>query len=97
MTTNTGFCRATVIGLTREHRCPGRCATGRSGVEPVHPESASCHVVEVRGLHDGVTVVAGLRPPHVIGHEQNDVGSGIGKDGTCQHQGRQAKDRLRPV
>ena len=63
----------TIIATTREHRRPGRRATGRAGIESVHPQSIASHVVEIRRFHEGITVITGLRPTHVVCHHKYHV------------------------
>ena len=43
-------------------------------MESIHPQTVLRHIVEVRRLRDGMTVIARLRPSLIVGHHQYHVG-----------------------
>ncbi len=65
-----------VVGAAGEDGGAGGGADGVAGVEAVEAEAVGGHGVEVGGFEEGVLVVAGLTPAHVIGHDEDDVGAG---------------------
>jgi hypothetical protein len=53
------------------------------------PSSASCQVIEHRGLYYRVPLGAQTIPPHVIAYNENDIGSvhdNFGEVGKCTNK-----------
>ena len=95
-------CTSTIIGAAGKHRCASGCATWCTGVKPIHTQAIGCHVVEVGSFQNGMTVIAGLRPTHVVSHQEDDirrrargacVGIVVGRLATSQGRQRDNQDK----
>jgi hypothetical protein len=72
-----------VVGPAGEDAGPRRRTDGTAGVEPLEPEPRRGHRIELGRLQPGMPPIAGLPPPHVVGHDEDDVrasgGGGVGR------------------
>ena len=62
-----------VVRPPGQDRRPGWRTHRTSRIEPVEAQPARRHRIEVRGLENGVVVIPGLSPTHVVRHDEDDV------------------------
>ena len=83
-----------IIGASREHRGTAGRAIGSACVKAIKAQPARRHGVEMRRLEVGVTVVAGLAPPLIVSHDEDNVRR-IVCENACREQGSKEQKKGR--
>ena len=64
-----------IVRAAGQHAGPRRRTDRAAGVEPLEAQPVGRHRVEVRRLEHRMIAIAGLPPAHVVGHDEDDVGT----------------------